>query len=207
MQISWHSSYTHVEVHLSSCSQVLITNYMSPASTAVQCCLICIILPQSVKIILLSVQSPGSRTARGIAKQTDKYRSDLSEVSKTIFGLKQPRQHSVAASTCVPWALPPPCVWFAKLGSGLPQCNVSVRLQYPSYDNQARYTRLYLLWFCAEPGVSDTWSNVREEGPGSGGDQSGIMSRSPNWFRPWWDSAYYAASVTLGIISMMFIIQ
>jgi len=47
---------------------------------------------------------------------------------------------------------------------------------------------------------------VREEGPGSGGDQSGIMSRSPNWFRPWWDSAYYAASVTLGIISLAWIV-
>jgi len=32
------------------------------------------------------------------------------------------------------------------------------------------------------------------------------MSRSPNWFKPWWDSAYYAASVTLGIISLAWIV-
>eukprot|EP00090_Calanus_glacialis_P006660 TRINITY_DN15186_c0_g1_i1.p1 TRINITY_DN15186_c0_g1~~TRINITY_DN15186_c0_g1_i1.p1 ORF type:complete len:577 (+),score=92.80 TRINITY_DN15186_c0_g1_i1:214-1944(+) len=32
------------------------------------------------------------------------------------------------------------------------------------------------------------------------------MRRSPNWFQPWWDSAYYAASVTLGITSLAWIV-
>lgn len=38
------------------------------------------------------------------------------------------------------------------------------------------------------------------------GAQLQIMSRSPNWFLPWWDSAYYAASVALGITSLAWIV-
>ena len=94
------------------------------------------------------------------------------------------------------------------LSSSHRQCNLSVRLEYRLYDNLEHQvgcmpgSNQYLLWYSAEPGQADTWSNdwVWEEGPYLGA-QLQIMSRSPNWFLPWWDSAYYAASVALGITS------
>ena len=114
--------------------------------------------------------------------------------------------------TCMPWAH---TVYDLQIwGWWPPQCNVSVRLEYPLYDNLEHRVcstpgcKQYLLWYSAEPGRADTWSNdwVWEEGR-SCGAQLQTMRRSPNWFQPWWDSAYYAASVTLGITSKTYFLN